>query len=176
MINIYIGENGQGKTLLLEDYIDNIDNKESIVTNFVDILGLDIRKLSKERLSIVLDEYNSGKLFDGYDVAVKNGKIIPDVDTKEYSDEYIDIITLLCKDGDILVLDEPDMGLDLQETSKLQLALIMLIPTYKNVRIAFHSQSLLGMEDFIDINYYWVQNYKAISITEEQVYEAIGTI
>lgn len=173
---VYIGKNGQGKTCLLRDYIKKCKKKSRLITNVEIIADIYTRKLDENRVGIILDMYNASKLFDGYGVSVKSGRITTDSSTPVFSSEYLDMITLLCKSGDELVLDEPDMGMDLPETCKIQDALILLIPTYKTVKLAFHSQLLLGMENFLDVQYYWVQDYKEIKLTGEQVYGSIGTL
>lgn len=170
-----MGLNGQGKTIYLDRYIDTVDNSR-IVTNVKPIIGLGERRLSKQRLAIISDRHNRDSLFDGSNINVYNNYICIESSDNEFSKTYIEFMNLICKEGDILVLDEPDMGLDIQETYKIRAVLILLNSTYSIIKIAMQSQDMLGMEDYIDVQYHWVKDYNIYKVSEEQIYGAIGTI
>lgn len=175
-MNIYMGLNGQGKTLYLQDYSYTIPN-DKIITNLGPIPGFETRELSKDRIDIISDKYNRYKIFDGNEIIIGDKSIIvTTADKEEYSKAYLDMIHMLVKQGDVLILDEPDMGMTVEETNKLAIVLTLLHKTFTDVRIAMHSQDLLGMENDIPVQYYWIQDYKPYAVKEEMIYEAIGEI
>lgn len=175
-MNIYMGLNGQGKTLYLQNYASTIPNNK-IITNLEPIPGFEARELSDDRVRIISDKYNRYKIFDGNEIVIGDTSIIvTTADKGEYSKAYLDMVHMLIKQGDVLILDEPDMGMTVDETNKLAIILELLYTTYKDIRIAMHSQDLLGMENDVPVKYYWVQDYKPYEVKEEMIYEAIGEI
>lgn len=175
-MDIYMGLNGQGKTLYLQNYIYDIPN-DKLITNLEPIPGFELRDLSEERVEIISDIYNRYKIFDGNDIVIGDTSIIvTTADKGEYSKAYLDMVHMLIKQGDVLVLDEPDTGMTAEEANKLAVLLVLLSETYQEIKIAMHSQDLLGMEEEIPVQYYWVKDYKPYKVTEEMIYEAIGEI
>ena len=95
---------------------------------------------------------------------------IVDSDIK-YTDRFIDLLTLLCRKGEVLVLDEPEFGLYGIEISTMVKLFKILKESYKKAFIATHCQELLNFEDDC---FYLVHEYNKYRIEGDRVYECFG--
>lgn len=169
MIKWLVGLNGAGKTVLLEEILDReIDNEKKIITNIrkVHYNDFDIRKLNALEQS---EDFEA--IFDYGELKIINNKITIINNDFRYTEKFLDILTLLCREGDTLVLDEPEFGLFGIEIDILAKIFQILIPFYSNGYVATHCQELFSVEPN---NFYWCDKYKLIKITEEELYEHIG--
>lgn len=169
MIKWLVGLNGSGKTVLLEEELDNaIASNKEIVTNIrpVSYQGFDIRKINKLKESEFFEE-----IFDYGDLEITNNKITIINNDFNYTDYFMNILTLLCREGNTLILDEPEFGLYGIEIDILAKVFQILIQFYTDGYIATHCQELFSVQPQ---NFYWCHNYKIKKLTEEELYEHIG--
>lgn len=169
MIKWIVGLNGAGKTVLLDEMIDNaLQDKEQLITNAREVHyeNFDMSKIDELRRS---DYYN--EIFDYGNLEIVNNKLAIINTDFRYTNAFLDIVTLLCRNGDILILDEPELGLFGLEIDLLVKIFEVLLPLYKGGYIVTHCQELFGLypDDF-----YWCDNYNLLKITEEELYEHIG--
>ena len=176
MITLLAGLNGQGKTIKLREIYSNLKSKYTVITNlsrggYSGIDGKRFRLLSNEESFI--------NIFDYHEIIKANDELVIITDDGEnelgvpiYTKYFLDLITLLCRPGDILILDEPDFGISIDETNMLVQILHLLKDTYKEIYIATHCSRLFCLAD----KRMWVEGYKTKEITEEQLYGSIGTI
>ena len=133
MIKWLVGLNGAGKTVLLEEELDNaINDNKKIVTNIrpVSYKGFDTRKINALKESEFFEE-----IFDYGDLEIKNNRIVIANNDFNYTEYFLDILTLLCREGDTLILDEPEFGLYGREIDilvKIFIIILTLISTNFN--------------------------------------------
>lgn len=169
MIKWLVGLNGAGKTVLLEEELDNaINDNKKIVTNIrpVSYKGFDTRKIN----ALINSEFFE-EIFDYGDLEIKNNRIVIANNDFNYTEHFLDILTLLCREGDTLILDEPEFGLYGIEIDILAKILQILIQFYADGYIATHCQELLSVQPQ---NFYWCSNYGIRKLTEEELYGCIG--
>lgn len=174
MVRMFIGLNGNGKTLMLRNIQRNLKNKYSIVSN---LRNYKYEGFDKTRLELLLTDDNFDTIFDYHEVIKTNDKLViltseDDGEKEVYSSYFTNILTLLCRKGDILILDEPEYGLYSDEIKALCDILELLKETYVNIFIATHCSRLFYLSD----KAFWIENYVAKEITEEELYEHIGKI
>ena len=169
MLKWLVGLNGAGKTVLLEEKLDDaIKCNQKIVTNVrkVHYKGFDTRKLNALKESEFFEE-----IFDYGDLENINNRIVIVNNDYNYTDAFMNILTLLCREGDTLILDEPEFGLFGREVDILVKVVQILVPFYTNGYIATHCQELLSVQPQ---NFYWCSDYKIEKLTEEELYGCIG--
>lgn len=88
------------------------------------------------------------------------------------SKEYTFLLTLMARNGDVLILDTPDVLLSSWEIVSFINILNRLGSTYKDVHIVTLNQRLLGAADQL----FWVENYNVTKISKDEIYERIGTL
>lgn len=171
MVKWIIGLNGSGKTVYLEEKLDeeidkNRDN--DIITNIrpVHYEGFAAYRIQALRNSEYCDE-----IFDYGELEVINNKIAIVNNEFHYTEYFINLLTLLCRNGDTIILDEPEFGLFGIEIDLLVQILQILLPTYENGFIATHCEDLLTIEPN---NFYWCNKYQLVKIGENELYEHIG--
>lgn len=164
-----IGLNGSGKTVYLDNQIDEYKKKGSTIENVRNTKqysGFDEHRIA------LLEEMENYDIITNYgELRVINNKLEIITDGITYTEYFFNLITLLCRKGDYLILDEPEFGLYGMELSSLVEILMTLLPTYKDGIIATHCQKLLCIEPN---NFYWCKDYKLTKIAEENLYEHIG--
>lgn len=169
MIKWIVGLNGSGKTVYLENITDKeIDNKSTIVTN---IRKPHYKGFNETRVNLIRSSDFCTELTDYGDIEIINNRLSIKRDDFEFTEYFLDIITLLCRNGDTLILDEPEYGLYGIEISFLRDILEVLIGTYKKGYIVTHCQSLFCIEPD---NFYWCDNYALKKIEENELYGNIG--
>lgn len=168
MINWIIGLNGSGKTVYLEKVLDKeVDSGSKIITN---IRQTHYSGFNADRLEL-LKQYDFYDILTDYgEIEVINNRLAIKRDDFEFTDYFLDIITLLCRNGDTLILDEPEYGLYGMEINFLCDILEVLVDTYKKGYIATHCQQLFGINPD---NFYWCSDCKLKKLTEHELY---GTI
>lgn len=133
MLTVIVGENSSGKTLYLRNlYMAST----SVVTNLCDCFCT-FNTISQDRLQ-VLEDFSGGVL------SYKGGVIFIEDGVYSITDEMQSIVKLLCTDGDILILDEPDLLLE-KEADRVDLYNIIaeLSSTFKEVYVATHQSTLV---------------------------------
>lgn len=169
MIKWIIGLNGAGKTVVLEETLDKeIEQGKSIVTNIRDVhyKGFDDSKVQALKES---EEYSD--IFDYGELQIINNKLEIVGGMIDYTEHFTNLLTLLCREGDTLIIDEPEFGLFGIEIDKLTTVLHILLPLYHSGMIATHCEELLSVEPY---NFYWCEKYEIRKIGEKELYERIG--
>lgn len=168
MINWIIGLNGSGKTVYLEKLLDKeVDNHSKIITN---IRQTHYVGFNADRLEL-LKQYDFYDILTDYgEIEVINNRLAIKRDDFEFTTYFLDVITLLCRKGDTLILDEPEYGLYGMEINFLCDILEVLVDTYKKGYIATHCQQLFSINPD---NFYWCNDCKLKKLTEHELY---GTI
>lgn len=165
-----VGLNSSGKTVNLYKEL-NQNRTPNTVTNLQKVC---YNNFDETRLDLICNSYEwQGDMFEYDEIEIINNSIVLKMDGMNYTQAFLDIITLLCRKGDTLILDEPEYGLYESEIPMLMHCLMYLIPTYKNVTIATHCQYLFAVEPD---NFYWCENYKLKKITQRELYEHIGQL
>lgn len=170
MTEWYIGENGTGKTVLLEEILDReIEKGFKVITNLRNIKydGFD-----EDRINLIRNYDDFNLLFDYHEIKVNSNDRMEVVDSEiKYTDSFINLLTLLCRKGDVLILDEPEFMLYGIEISSMVELFEILKESYKKAFIATHCQELL---DFEDDCYYLLHDYKQYKLEEDQIFKCIG--
>ena len=169
MIKWIVGLNGAGKTVFLEQKLDSyINEKNNVITN---IRKVKYKDFDVKRLALLQSEEADENIWDYGRLCISNNTIRIYTDGIDYTPEFLNIITLLCRKGNILMLDEPELGLYGIEIDLLVKVLELLLPTYSEGYIATHCQELFSLQPE---NFYWCEKYKLEKITEKKLYEHIG--
>lgn len=191
MITLVVGLNGQGKTIYLRSLLGNASthlhhsattyNPNRIITN---LTPFEYNGFDSKRLEIVTDFSSIEDIFDYHDIIVSGNRLVLVYEGAEYeqlkhsnlkgafSDHFMDLVTLMCRPGNILILDAPDFNLPVSEIGPLIRLLDSLRDTYSEIYIATHCSRLFCLGEKI----LWIQNHEPIEITEQQLYKSIGTI
>lgn len=169
MVDWIVGLNGGGKTVYLEKMIDNeLDNGSKIITN---IRQPYYKGFNADRIKL-LEQYDFYDILTDYgEIEVINNRLAIKRDDFEFTDYFLDILTLLCRNGDTLILDEPEYGLYGMEINFLCEILEVLVDTYKKGYIATHCQQLFGINPD---NFYWCSDYKLRKLKEHELYGYIS--
>ena len=169
MINWIVGLNGSGKTVYLEKVLDKeVDSGSKIITN---IRQTYYSGFNADRLEL-LKQYDFYDILTDYgEIEAINNRLSIKRDDFEFTEYFLDILTLLCRNGDTLILDEPEYGLYGMEINFLCDILEVLVDTYKKGYIATHCQQLFGINPD---NFYWCSDYKLRKLEEHELYGHIG--
>lgn len=143
MITLIIGQNAIGKTVYIKNKVKNtVEDNENIIFNFFDTSYLNNRGYDKNRIEALEDVLDTDKI---------------DIDNPEYlsikTDEirigksFNNILTIICKEGNELYLDEPEYGLNNHEIGYLVKFLYRILDTFNNIEIVTHSELFLGILD-----------------------------
>ena len=82
------------------------------------------------------------------------------------SSKFIELVTLMCRDKNILILDEPEFGLGGAEKCRLLDFINFVNPLYKEIYVSTHYESMIGLPN---TRYYTVnmhENSSDLEITE----------
>lgn len=171
MVNMYAGMSGQGKTLYLrrlqQEYMQN---KVSYISNLEE--DVSYRGINDLRASIITSEEAFVNVFDYSEVIAINNYIASVSKDDPLSKEYTFLLTLMARNGDVLILDTPDVLLSSWDIVSFINMLNRLGSTYTDVHIVTLNQRLLGAADQL----FWVENYNVTKISKDEIYERIGTL
>lgn len=156
MITLILGQNAIGKSYYLNKILKENIKSNIVASNINGINGLENlenREYSKERLEIL----EENKFID--EISVKANKIsIIEADMKT-GHKFESLVYLLCKEADILILDEPEYGLSSEEIALLFDLLVKMAPTFKDVYIVSHSVKSIAL--------LWNNNSKLYTVITE---------
>lgn len=161
MITLILGQNAIGKSYCLKKILKENIKSNIVASNINGIDNLDIlenREYNNERLEIL----EENKFID--EISVKANKIsIIEADMKT-GHKFESLVYLLCKEADILILDEPEYGLSSEEIALLFDLITKMASTFKEVYIVSH--------DVKSIALLWNNNSKLYTvITENNSYK-----
>lgn len=141
MINLIIGQNALGKTAYLKQLISRLDFNK-IITNIEKDPGLDITPYNEDRINILKDIAECGEVMTSLSlINIADDMVV-------YSIDFLTLITLLCRDRDILILDEPDMMLNITERSLLVNFIAYAERTYKLIVIVTHDSLTFSLPNY----------------------------
>ena len=156
MITLILGQNTIGKSYYLNKILKENIKSNIVASNINGIDNLDIlenREYNNERLEIL----EENKFID--EISVKANKIsIIEADMKT-GHKFESLVYLLCKEADILILDEPEYGLSSEEIALLFDLLVKIAPTFKDVYIVSHSVKSIAL--------LWNNNSKLYTVITE---------
>lgn len=140
MITLIIGQNAIGKSV----YINNkakeaLKRNENIICNVWDTTYLDNRQYNTQRIEALMD------LFDTEDIVQKKQFLELKTDEIEVGKSLSEILTIICKEGDELYLDEPEYGLSTAEINYLVSFIYKVSNTFDNIEIVTHSEIFFGI-------------------------------
>lgn len=139
MITLPIGNNAIGKTEYLrkilksyrfDDVITNMRPKEYILNE----------THNQERLDILSD------ILISEDIKPAKYQLIINDPCFELSTKFLELMTLLCRNRDIMILDNPDAELTFEEKSVIISFLARTTHTYKQVFIVTHNEKMLCLK------------------------------
>lgn len=136
MIKIIIGQNASGKTLYLNNCIDSElmeFNTIDFVTNMKDASYNDV-SYNQERLEILESITDVERIDTSNELLALIGNPI------KLSKDFLQIVTLLCKECKRVYLDEPEQGLSEYEINLLVSFLQYADNTYEEIIVVTHSE------------------------------------
>lgn len=170
MINIIVGENTVDKTAYLISLIKT--GKE--LTNLESLYKYEDVPYNELRLDGLITRHIC-------DVDTSNpyflNLIEPD---RPLTFEFVKLASLMCKEGDILLLNEPDKELSWYEICYFVSLLLVVADSFKEIYITTNSCELTGTGFAERANYMTVKRCEngiiPCNITEEQVIELLSVI
>lgn len=176
-IYLYVGDNAQGKTRKLNEIIEDRKNKGLLVSTNLERLK-DIYMPSEEKLAYFKS--------DIYNVDICNYLVLGTSIKSPYDKFCRDLVELLYSEGDILVLDELDVGLSIQDIIGISECISRIAHLWKEIHVSGYNIELLRMFTHIDYdtgiqeyneNVYLVRNgLPMVKLSEEETYEYFNTI
>ncbi|MGN0375749.1 MAG: hypothetical protein ACI4EN_09655 [Butyrivibrio sp.] len=142
MIKLVIGANASGKTLFLNNCIQReLDNFDvpAFATNLADTLYSDT-EYNKKRLEKLEEIFCYA---DGIDTSNELISVINN--PVKLSKDFLQIITILCKDFKRMYIDEPEQGLSEYEINLLCTFLQFTAELYEQLIIVTHSEMLIQL-------------------------------
>lgn len=140
MITLIIGQNAIGKSAYLRDKIKK-SSTNSILTNMIPSDYLKNVEYNKERIQQLEDILDTDNIIRNQDLL---GIETDEVTIGQY---FTSILTLICKNGSMLYLDTPELGLSYKEIGFLVWFLCRVEDTFTEIEIVTHSEILLGISN-----------------------------
>lgn len=171
MVTLILGVNGSGKTLYLQNKYEELWNKhkDSVITNLKDI---PYSSIDDKRYSLLCSDDAHEDIWDWHEIKIERDAIYVEDKKKIFSNNFLELITLLCRPGEYLILDEPEFGLSAREVITFREICKLLLPTYNEVYISTHQQWLFSLGD----KWLWIQGYNAKYIEWSEVRAHIGSL
>lgn len=172
MIKFIIGENASGKTLYLDNCIEKelVSNEEiNFVTNLRDGNYAEWQ-FNQERLDILEDISDSDKVDISNQILYLSGSPV------KLSEEFLKLMTLLCKDCKKAYIDEPEQGLSEYEINLLASFLQYTQRTFEEIIIVTHSELLIQITSCICVTPKMSETtayIELIEVPEEKKFEVI---
>lgn len=167
MIELIIGQNTLGKTAYLQEVIEGYGIK-NIINNIKSDISIEFVGYNKERLDILQDLLMADEIVEGRQLSVVNSYI----DLSKY---FLELFTLMCKERDILILDEPDKCLTSTETLLFLNFISFANRTYKHIYIVTHNELMLGLpsKEIYTVKFNRDRTIDKILVKEDLKYEII---
>lgn len=164
-----IGNNGSGKTVYLENLAEDLSGSgKTVVTNVKEVT---YQGISNKRFELLTTDEAYEKLrFIDVRLGDTGLSLVSSYDEVS-TDAFAKLLTLLCRNGDYLVLDEPEYGLSLAEQYVMVYVFQILLPTYKDFVIATHCTIFMSLDTS---DWYFCKDYKLSSILEDNLYGYIA--
>ena len=170
MLNIVIGRNASGKTFYLERLIKKygITNVNTNLANRDDTYDI---PYNKQRIEILKNVMDADEIHEQRSVLSISGDLIDDI-----SPEFLELVSLICRDKDILLLDEPFKLIRDNEYGWLLDFLAQVQLTYSKIVIVTHNELALGLPDICIMTIKMEDtdsNISQIPVTEDMAYAVI---
>lgn len=170
MISIYTGADGQGITKILEQLVEEYAAKGyKVITN---IVNAEYNGFDQNRLSVVMSDDVFENIFYYCELLEKDNQLIFNPDDISSTGElfssfasFSKVLTLICREGQVLILDKPDIGLHYTDTIALSHILNLLEVTYECVVIATKASYLFWVAN----KAYIVSNCKSTEISLKEL-------
>ena len=142
MITLIIGQNAIGKSVYINKSAKQaLKYSENITCNTWDATYLYNRAYNEQRIEILKE------MFDIENIVEKPHSLELNPEGIILGKSMSEILTLICKDGTELYLDEPEYGLSTPEINYLVSFIWKISDTFKNIEIVTHSEIFLGILD-----------------------------
>lgn len=169
MIKLIAGLNGEGKTVLLKELLNKCTSTgNKPVTN---LKNIEYDEFNQERIDLITSDDACENIFNYTDIQFTLDGLTAVQGTK-FSKGFMELLNLLCRDGNILILDEPDSGLNMGEIMVLANVLSLLNRTYDVIFMITHEQLLFPLEN----EAYWVEDYIPRKISRGELFKHVGKI
>lgn len=143
MFEAIIGKNSSGKTVVLKRQLrELIEDGEVIATNLVDsdlLCDIEISSRSLELLNNIV-ELDTFKVLDN--------NIVYDEQLENHSKDFLELVNVVCRDADAILVDEPETGLTERESYFVGL-LLNQISKERNVYITTHKEDFYWFDECI---------------------------
>lgn len=141
MINAYVGKNAAGKTSNLRKRYEEAKAQGSrVITNLIDIRLYRMVNVDITSLEIVND------LMELDTLKVLNREIVFEEQLENHTQAFLNLVNVMCKDVDVICIDEPEVGLSEQEAQVCGLILNQ-ISRKKLVWITTHNDNFTWFDD-----------------------------
>ena len=138
MVRLIVGENAAGKTLYLKEVLQKY-MLNNVITNTVNDSTLIKEKFNSTRVNILRNTLKTA------DIKGETGLLNIACDDIELSSQFLELLSMVCKDRDILILDEPCFGLTPGQKCIIVDFFREALQTFKDAYIVTHYESLLGL-------------------------------
>ena len=173
MIKIIIGQNASGKTLYLDNVVEEMsqgDGEIDFVTNLADQHIFDHVPFLPDKVEILCEILQAERVDTSCVI------LTPVESPVVLGREFIEIITLLCKDVKAVYLDEPEQGLSEYEMSILCTLIQYFSRFFEEIIIVTHSELFVQM---VNCRYFTVvmdektADVELIQVSEDDKFEII---
>lgn len=154
MITLIVGQNAIGKSVYLKRKVQKVvQYNENIIFNMLDTTYLNNRTYNSTRIEALKE------VLDASINTENNDTILIETDEIRIRKPFNDILTLICKEGTELYLDEPEYKLNSREIGYLVAFLYRILDTFHCIEIVTHSELFLSILEAevktikIDTNY-----------------------
>ena len=168
MLRLVVGQNAIGKSVYLNDQLLLNSSNVNINTNLADADFLCSRDYDDERVE------HLEEVLDLCDIYLGESRIKITNCEVDVSITFEEIITIICKQGDYLYLDEPEYGLKDWEITRLFNLIIRVADSFKEVIIVTHNELFLGVPDKEVCTVEWQNSsYVLKPVEEDKIYDTI---
>jgi Fe-S cluster assembly ATPase SufC len=165
VVSIIVGNNAIGKSLFLKNKLvagavsNFTEDENSRIAPISEIKVHEMIKILKTDIDINNQELYFGKLYFGGKYSFVN-------------DKFKNILTMMCKEGSILLLDEPDLHLSDSDITILSCVLENCNDKiFKEIWITTHEIGMLNIEG---CRYYTLVDGCIVNIKKEEAYEYVN--
>lgn len=140
MITLIVGQNAIGKSVYLKRKVQKVvQYNENIIFNMLDTTYLTNREYNSVRIK-ALEEVLGASINTS-----NNDVIFIETDEIKIRKPFNEILTLICKEGTELYLDEPEYKLNSREIGYLVAFLYRILDTFQYIEIVTHSELFLSI-------------------------------
>ena len=174
-IEIIIGNNAIGKSYIIHQMADN--DKGNIITNFDDDFYTEGNNYSRERIDILRSflesHYGEGEVT----IHAQSSGLYINIDgIKDFSRYFIDAVSLICRQGDRLYVDDIESNLRGRELQLFSSFVFRVANTFEHIVIVTHIPLFLGFDE--DYSVYTVvtngNEFELKQVADEDKYKIIN--